>query len=87
MTSNNEAIQQKIIEIMDKKLHFPREDLVRGNWDEPLTGKIFRFSAVELTYLFLEIEKAFSIRIPESCLHSYGFSTINKIIETIEKCQ
>ena len=87
MNTNNEAICREVIRIMVDKIHYPEEVLVKENWDKPLTGKVLRLSSVDLTYLFLEVEKAFCIRIPESCLRGYGFSTINGIIDTVCKCK
>lgn len=87
MNKNIEAIRREVIRIMVEKIHYPEEVLAQENWDKPLTGRVLRFSSVDLAYLFLEVEKAFCIRIPQSCLRGYGFSTLNGVIDTVCKCK
>ena len=81
MTLTRETIRQGVLEILRDKLHCPAELLAEENWDEPLTGKMFGLTAVDLTYLLLETVKALGVRVPERCLRDYGFSTLNKIID------
>lgn len=81
MTLTRETIRQGVLEILRDKLHCPAELLAEENWDEPLTGKMFGLTAVDLTYLLLETEKALGVRVQERCLRDYGFSTLNKIID------
>ena len=81
MTLTRETIRQGVLEILRDKLHCPAELLAEENWDEPLTGKMFGLTAVDLTNLLLETEKALGVRVPERCLRDYGFSTLNKIID------
>jgi acyl carrier protein len=81
------SIQQDIARIMRTKLNVPDSVLAEENWSLPLTGKIFRLSAVDLTYLFLEAEKAYGIRIDESELTTYGFNSIKEIADTVLKCK
>ena len=45
------------------------------------TARRVGLTAVDLTYLLLETEKALGVRVPEGCLRDYGFSTLNKIID------
>ena len=81
MTLTRETIRQGVLEVLRDKLHCPAELLAEENWDEPLTGRTFGLTAVELTYLLLETEKALGVRVPEGYLRDYGFSTLNKIID------
>jgi len=83
MLLSKEIIRCRIIDIINDKLNYPRELLTKENWDEPLTGVKLGFSAVDLTYLFLEVEKAFNVQISEKLLRGYGFSTINKVTEVV----
>ena len=81
MTLTRETIRQGVLEVLRDKLHCPAELLAEENWEEPLTGRTFGLTAVDLTYLLLETEKALGVRVPEGCLRDYGFSTLNKIID------
>lgn len=60
MTMSHEAIRQRIADVLVGRFGISEEQLAADCWDVPLTGSVFRFSAVDLTYLFLELEKAFS---------------------------
>lgn len=81
MTLTRETVRQGVLEILRSKLHCPEELLAEENWDQPLTGRTFGLTAVGLTYLLLETEKIFGVRVPERCLRDYGFSTLNKIMD------
>lgn len=85
MTMSHEAIRQKIADVLAGKFGISEEQLAADCWDAPLTGSVFRFSAVDLTYLFLELEKAFSVRIGSQDLDGYKFSTLNKIVTILRK--
>lgn len=85
MTMSHEAIRQRIADVLVGRFGISEEQLAADCWDVPLTGSVFRFSAVDLTYLFLELEKAFSVRIGREHLDEYGFSTLNNIAEILEK--
>ncbi len=84
MTMSHEAIRQRIADVLAGKFGISEEQLAADCWDAPLTGSVFRFSAVDLTYLFLELEKAFSVRIGRELLEGYGFSTLNNIAAILE---
>ncbi|SLM86979.1 hypothetical protein [Vagococcus fluvialis] len=51
----------------------------------PLTGKILDLSAIDLTYLFLELEKSLSINFLEEDLINYKFNTLEGINFMINK--
>lgn len=86
MTLQNTIIQRRIATILCGKFHVSEASLDPENWDKPLTGNIYRFSAIDLTYLFFELERVFEVRIPHRYLDSYGFCSINKIAEAITGC-
>lgn len=81
MTLTRETVRQGVLEILRSKLRCPEELLAEENWDQPLTGRTFGLTAVDLTYLLLEVEKTFGVRVPERCLRDYGFSTLNSIMD------
>lgn len=68
MTLTRETIRQGVLEVLRDKLHCPAELLAEENWDEPLTGRTFGLTAVDLTYLLLETEKALGVRVPGGLL-------------------
>ncbi len=51
--------------------------------DDALTGEVFRFSGLDLTYLFLETDKLVGRRIDASRVLHYEFNTINGILNVI----
>ena len=51
--------------------------------DLPLTGDVWIFGAVDMVYLFFEVEKEFGIHIaPKDLLH-YRFNTIRQIASIV----
>lgn len=56
--------------------------------DVPLTGDYWKFDAVQMVYLFCEVEKAFHIRIQPKHLVNYQFNTLRQIINlVVNYCQ
>lgn len=80
-----EEIHMCLIKLLIEKFNANPELLKEHNWDQPLTGSVFNFSGVELTYLFFEIENIFNIKVGPKNLQQYGFSSINKIAKVIEE--
>ncbi|MFZ2538237.1 MAG: hypothetical protein WAX04_05000 [Oscillospiraceae bacterium] len=74
-----------ITEIMQNKLGVPKEILIQGNYDEAITGFLFHFDAVQLTYLFMELENQLGIIICSEDIMNYEFNTINGIANLIAK--
>jgi acyl carrier protein len=82
----DQEIVDYLVSMLDQKFHVPLSKLETSNWNEPLTGAFYGLNGIDLTYLFLEIEKHYLIKVDEEFLRSYGFSSINKIIKVIKKC-
>jgi len=80
------SVEQQVIRVFTEKLNFVNESIIKHNRSVPLTWEPFNFSAVQLIYLFLEIEKNFSIHIPEKYLHDYGFNSVDQIIIIVNEC-
>lgn len=57
---------------------------ISDNYNEPLTGNVFRMSAIDMTYLLLELMDEFQIKFDAADVNDYGFNTINKIVNIIE---
>jgi len=74
--------QNKVIELLKRFAQEP--DLLDDNWDKPLTGKKLRLTGTDMAYLFFELEKAFDIRIDAKHLSSYGFRSVNSILEIVK---
>jgi len=77
-------VEHCITSILENKIRCSKEILIKDNFQNPLTWKPFYLTALELTYLFLEIEKAYGVQIPEQDLHDYSFCTITQIAESIK---
>ena len=78
---SRDEIDNLLFEIMQKNLYnlsLTRKTFEKGI-DAPLTGNYWNLDAVQLLYLFCEIEKVFHIQIPVKNLMSYRFITIRKI--------
>lgn len=80
------TIQHQVVSILLHKFNFPETVLVPGNWDKPLTGRLFNIPSTDLVCLLFELEAAFAVRIPEQYLDNYGFCSIDKITEAISEC-
>jgi len=76
-------VEQEILLVFIDKLKCNKDILQTENYQKPLTWEPFYFSVIDMAYLFFEVEKQFSIKIPEQFLHEYGFSTIEQIINTV----
>ena len=74
-----------IISTIRELYPFTEEWLISENFDEPLTGRLFGFSKIELVYLFFELEKKLGITFEEQGLKDYGFSSINGIANLIDQ--
>ena len=81
-----DSTKETIIKILNTKFGIPQDVLIIDNFCKPLTGDVFRFSALNLTYLFFEIEKFYQIAIDEKYLLDYGFNSVDSIAEIISNC-
>lgn len=82
---NEDEIERALFGILKK---FIPETRLNTIWEKgkaiPITGKLWNFDAIDLTYLFLEIEKTFQIYICSDCLNNYRFNNIYGIISIIK---
>jgi hypothetical protein len=78
---------QEVINTIRGLYPFSEEFLICENFNEPLTGRKFRFSNVDLAYLFFELEKRFGITFKNTTISEYSFSTIDKISKVIEQIE
>ena len=78
---------QAIINTIRELFPFSEEFLICENYNEPLTGRKFRFSNVDLAYLFFELENGLGITFKNTTINEYGFSTIDKISKVIEQIE
>ena len=85
MENEKENRIQKILSIMENKLKVNPNLLTVENYDKPLTGKVFGFRGVDLTYLFFEVEKNFGIKIDTMKILNYEFNTINGIANLLNE--
>ena len=82
---NHKEITDKLEEIFVYRLKKRAELFKDENFDQPLTGKLFQFTDVDLVYFFLEIERVFEINISGEDVLNNRFSTINGILEIISE--
>lgn len=79
-------IELKLYDIFKKFV--PETDLMtlwEQNKDVPLTGAVWNFDAINMTYLFFEVEKGFSIHISPELLEKYRFNSIKGIVSIVGK--
>ncbi|MBQ7689550.1 MAG: hypothetical protein IJT27_10085 [Clostridia bacterium] len=79
----NEEIIKRVVKCVKKVIDTPAAD-DPTKYDEPLTGTVFQLSAIDMTYLLLEVTDEFKIRFEASDVENYGFNSINKIAKTVE---
>lgn len=81
---SDEEIEKNLYDIFIKFI--PEEDL-RILWHKgktlPLTGTLWNFDAINMTYLFFEVENAFLIHIYPTFLEKYRFNSVDSIIIAI----
>ena len=81
---SKDEIEEKLYDILKK---FPCVSDLETLWDMgrelPFTGRLWNFDAIEMTYLFFEVEKEFAIHIRPHFLEKYRFNSVNGIINTI----
>lgn len=70
----------RLLKVVKQCVDLPDESFESCYWQQPLTGKHFGLSAVDLLYLLFEMEIEFGIKIPPDSLKQYGFSSISKIL-------
>lgn len=62
-------------------------DYTEEQLDLSLTGNQVGFNGVTLTFLVLEVQKVFNIKIPLEDIKDYEFNTIRGICQVIERIQ
>ena len=78
------SIHEEIVDVICNVMNVPGSiNLSSDTWDTPLTGDPFYLSAIEMTYLFFEVEKIFNVRISSEHLTNYGFNSVNAIAEIV----
>lgn len=78
-------VRDRVIHILKQCAKIPDDILDISYWDKPLTGQYFGLSAVDMVYLFFEIESEFNIQIQPESLRDYQFGSINSICEIVQK--
>ena len=76
-------MKEKIYLLLKDRFHVNVALLDGNHDDDPLTGEVFRFSGIDLTYLFLETEKMLGRKIDTTKILHYEFNTINGIVQVI----
>ena len=64
MTYSKEEIEKCIADVLKEQFGMSEELLISENWTKPLTGRLYRFSAVDLIYLLFELEAKFGLQVP-----------------------
>jgi len=76
-------ILNRVISRIKRVKNTPALDVIE-NYNEPLTGNVFRMSAIEMTYILLELIDEFQIKFDAIDVNDYGFNTVNKIVNIIK---
>lgn len=84
---NSEQIIKEICKILENKLNIDPNQLTYKYYSTPLTGEKYKLNSTRLTYLFLEVEKRFNIKIDTNKILSYEFNTIKGIAELVQSTQ
>ncbi|MDF2802768.1 MAG: peptide maturation system acyl carrier-related protein [Anaerocolumna sp.] len=78
---NREQAIPKLKEIFSLNFNIDNE-FKEENYNQLLT-RYFAFSAIDITYLYVLIEKKFNIKINRKLLTTYKLNSINSIIDVI----
>jgi acyl carrier protein len=79
------TILNRVLNLLEKRLHVDRNLLTEENYTLPLTGEKFDFSAAELGHLFCLLEEEFRCRIDTSLICRYEFNSIAGIADVLVK--
>lgn len=82
---DRQILKVKLKEILYDKFGVSEEILLNGNDKQFLLGPVFKMDAIDLAYYLLEIEKNFNIKFSRDDIIEKGFSTIENIVERVEK--
>ena len=83
MENSKKNIIEKVTWIMKERLRVNPDLIIEDNYDKPLTGNVFHFNALNMAYLFFEVEKNLGLKIDAEKILDYEFNTINGIAEVI----
>ena len=78
---DREYYLEKLLFILEHKLNVRKDLLVEENYDVILTGRVFRLTAIELLYLFLEVEQEVGFPVNTELLEQYPFNSVNGIAD------
>lgn len=86
----NDAICERIIlskmqEIFAERFALDLNNYTEQDLERSLLSNTFRLSGRDLVYLFYDVEKVFKIKIPEEDILDGKFSSINQIVNIIQK--
>ena len=85
MDAIDQEIAEQVIKVIERCTGFSPKKMDNTYWKEPLTGYYYNFSATDLVYILLELERELQVKIPPEDLEQYGFSTIDKICTVLER--
>ena len=85
MYTSYDQIRTSVISIIQSITKRPSVSLTTDKDESLLSGEPFFLSAVELVYLFFELEDHFDIRFSDEDVKTKKFSTIREIIDLIIK--
>lgn len=84
MVTGNTDIRTRVIAVIAMCTDLSPNQLASAHWQEPLTGCAFGLFAVDLVYIFFELEKEFNIQFPSSSLEKYGLSSIGGMCSAVQ---
>lgn len=82
---NREGIYDKLCKIFLNRFEIDLEAVPKENFYKHLLGSEFRLAPRDLIYIYLDIEKEFGIEMPDEDIAEGGLSTVNRILELIER--
>ena len=74
-----------LLDILREKMGVDENLLTEEYYDNQLTGMIFRFTALDMICLFLEVEKKFKCSINSNGIQNYEFNSILGIANVVMK--
>lgn len=78
-------MESKLKNLLQTQFNIPENLLDGKHNDDLLTGEVFKFSGIELAYLFLEVEKLLGRKIDTDKVLHYEFNTIAGIVKLMEE--
>lgn len=80
---NEKETCREIVQILKEQFGIPEGMLGEENWETRLTSNAIGMPALDLVYLFFEVEKRLGVRISSESLENHGWDSVHGIVKAV----